>query len=385
MLPIVHVGHSRDWQGVFRRLALCRPMPLVPSSLLRASVLVALALLTATHAAAHAGSVAFWRITMSGTTARSEVLLSPDDVHRMAPGAATLETTGPVDVSRLAGFDAALLAHFAIEQDVAAVTARIVAARVLPSGLLQVDMEHASIDPSRALALRATLHAVTDHTHRVIGRVDRRGVVTSLVFDATTPRHVVAALPRASWRDGRAPAGSTRSMVLLGIEHILRGYDHLVFLGCLLLAGGTWRSRLGIVSAFTVAHSVTLVLAAMRLVNPPAGFVEPAIAVTIAYVALENLLGDAGRSRWPTALGFGLIHGFGFAGMLDVLDLPSRQWFAAVIAFNAGVEIGQVAVVAIAMPIVISLARSSWHPRVVRYASSAVLGLSVLWFVERLP
>lgn len=118
-------------------------MPLVRSSLRRACVLVALALLTATHAAAHAGSVAFWRITMTGTTARSEVLLSPDDVHRMAPGAATLETTGPVDVSRLAGFDAALLAHFAIEQDGAAVAARIVAARVLPSGLLQVDMEHA--------------------------------------------------------------------------------------------------------------------------------------------------------------------------------------------------------------------------------------------------
>src|SRR4030095_10550794 len=196
MLPIVHVGHCRDWQGVFRRLALCRPMPLVPPSLLRASVLVALALLTATHAAAHAGSVAFWRITMSVTTARSEVPLSPDDVYRMAPGAATLETTGPVDVSRLAGFDAALLAHFAIEQDVAGGAARIVAGAVLASGLLQVDMEHASIDPSRALALRATLHAVTDHTHRVIGRVDRRGVVTSLVFDATTPRHVVAAPPR---------------------------------------------------------------------------------------------------------------------------------------------------------------------------------------------
>ena len=70
--------------------------------------------------------------------------------------------------------------------------------------------------------------------------------------------------------------------------------------------------------------------------------------------------------------------------MLDVLDLPARQWFAAVLAFNVGVEIGQVAVVAVAMPLVIAITRSSWHPRVVRYASSAVLGLSVLWFVERL-
>ena len=360
-------------------------MPLVPSILRRACVLVAFALLATTHAAAHAGSVAFWRITLTGTTARSEILLSPDDVHRMAPGAAPLATSGPIDISRLAGFERALLSNFSIEQDGTAVTARILEARVLPSGLLQVDVGHASLDQSRVLTLRSTFHAVTDDTHRVIARIDRRGVVTPLVFDATTPRHILSALPDTSWRDGIAPAGSTRSMVMLGIEHILTGYDHLVFLGCLLLAGGTWRSRLGIVSAFTVAHSVTLVLAAMRLVTPPAGFVEPAIAVTIAYVALENLIGDADRSRWPTAFGFGLIHGFGFAGMLDVLDLPARQWLAAVLAFNAGVEIGQVAVVAIAMPIVIALARSSWHPRVVRYASSAVLGLSVLWFVERLP
>ena len=173
-------------------------------------------------------------------------------------------------------------------------------------------------------------------------------------------------------------------MLLLGIEHILTGYDHLVFLGCLLLAGGAWRPQLGIVSAFTVAHSITLVLAAMRVVNPPPGFVEPAIAVTIAYVALENLIGDPRRSRWPTAFGFGLIHGFGFAAMLDVLDLPARQWLAAVLAFNVGVEIGQIAVMAVAMPIVIAIARSSWHMRVVRYASSAVLALSLLWFVERL-
>ena len=360
-------------------------MPLVPPTIRRACVIAALALLTATHAAAHAGSVAFWRITLTGTSARSEILLSPDDVHRMAAGVSAIAASGPVDVSRLPGFSAALLTHFAIEQDGAAVGARVVGARVLPSGLLQVDVEHASIDPSRVLTARATFHAVTDDTHRVMGRVDRRGVVTPLVFDVTTPRHVVPGVPRTSWRDGVAPAGSTRSMVLLGIEHILTGYDHLVFLGCLLLAGGTWRSRLGIVSAFTVAHSITLVLAATRLVHPPAGFVEPAIAVTIAYVAIENLIGDAPRSRWPTAFGFGLIHGFGFAAMLDLLDLPARQWLAAVLAFNVGVEIGQVAVVAIAMPVVIAIARSSWHPQVVRYASSAVLVLAVLWFVERLP
>ena len=346
--------------------------------------MAALALLAATHAAAHAGSVAFWRITLNGSSARSEILLSPEDVRHVAPGGAAFTTTGPVDQSWLGVLDAALRAHFVIEQDGAALSAHILGARVLPSGLLRVDMAHASIDSSRALVVQTTFHAVTDDTHRVIGRIERNGIVTTLVFDPTTPRHALERQPRSSWRDGVAPAGSTRAMLLLGIEHILTGYDHLVFLGCLLLAGGTWRSRLGIVSAFTLAHSITLVLAAMRVVNPPTGFVEPAIAVTIAYVALENLIGDPHRPRWPTAFGFGLIHGFGFAGLLDALDLPARQWFSAVLAFNVGVEIGQIAVVAVAMPIVIAIAWSSWHTRVVRYASSAVLGLSVLWFVERL-
>jgi hypothetical protein len=360
-------------------------MPLVLSSIRRACVIAALAWLAATHAAAHAGSVAFWRITLGGERPRSEILLSTGDVRRIAPGDGPIAASGPVDVSRLTDLAAAVLAHFTIEQDGAAVAAHVLGARVLSSGMLQIDVEHASIDPFRVLGVHATFHAVTDDTHRVIARVERAGVVTPLVFDIASPRHELPTLPRNAWRARLAPPDSTRSMVLLGIEHILTGYDHLVFLGCLLLAGGTWRSRLGIVSAFTLAHSVTLVLAAMRLVNPPAGFVEPAIAVTIAYVALENLIGGADRSRWPTAFGFGLIHGFGFAGMLDVLDLPARQWLAAVLAFNVGVEIGQVAVVAIAMPIVIAIARSPWHPRVVRYASSAVLGLSVVWFVERLP
>ena len=333
---------------------------------------------------AHAGSVAYWRVTFGGAEVRGQILVSLDDVRRMAPD--LVDAVGSVPVERLRSFGESLRTHFAVLQGGAPVPAHIVDARVLTSGLLDVQIVH-QLTPGDGgpLALRATFHELTDATHRVIGRLEHNGIVMPLVFDVTTPRHALPDLPRHSWKDGVAPAGSTRAMLLLGVDHILTGYDHLVFLGCLLLAGGTWRSRLGIVSAFTLAHSVTLLLAAMRVVTPPAGFVEPAIAVTIAYVAVENLIGDPVRPRWPTAFGFGLIHGFGFAGMLDVLDLPARQWFAAVLAFNAGVEIGQLAIVAVAMPIVYAVAKSTWHTRVVRYASSAVLGLSILWFLERLP
>ena len=173
-------------------------------------------------------------------------------------------------------------------------------------------------------------------------------------------------------------------MLLLGIEHILTGYDHLVFLACLLVPGGTWRSRVAIVSAFTAAHSLTLVLAATQVLTPPARFVELAIALSIAYVAVENVVADSQRPRWPTAFGFGLIHGLGFAGTLGTLDLPVRQWLSAVLAFNLGVEIGQLAVVVLVLPVIIVIARSPWHRRVVHGTSAIVLGLAVVWFVERL-
>ena len=102
-------------------------MPLVPSSIRRACVMATFALLAATHAAAHAGSVAFWRITLTAAGARSEILLSQDDVRRMVPGNPAIATRGPVDMSRLTGFDAVLLTHFAIEQDGAVLAAHVLA------------------------------------------------------------------------------------------------------------------------------------------------------------------------------------------------------------------------------------------------------------------
>jgi len=353
------------------------------SRLRRVLLPVLLLLLAASDASAHAGSVAYWRVTFRGTTVASQVLVAMDDVSRLAPALPT--TTGSLTESEMNGLDALLLVHFVVLQRQVSVPARVTDARVLPSGLLEVRVEHTLGSAAASTALRSTFHAITDDTHRVIARVERDGRVTPLVFMASEPHHdVPAASPRWSWRASVAPEGSARAMLLVGIAHILTGYDHLVFLACLLMAGGSMRSLVGIVSAFTVAHSITLALAAMRIVTPPAQFVEPAIALSIAYVAIENLVGDPGRRRWPTAFGFGLIHGFGFAGALDMLGLPFGQWLTAVLAFNIGVEIGQLAIIAISLPFVVAIARSSRHAQVLRYASSAVLGLAVFWFVERL-
>jgi len=351
-----------------------------------------LLVMSAAPAFAHAGSVAFWRVVLHATDARSEILVSLDDAGRSGPG--MISTTGEVPVERLGSFGEAILRHFVVLDDGAAALSRIVGARVLPSGLLEVQVVHQLPAGAAPVALRATFHELTDDTHRVIARVERHGAVVPLVFTAATPQHALGDVHRASWRDAVAPAGSVRAMLLLGVAHILTGYDHLVFLTCLLVPGGTWRSRVAIVSAFTVAHSLTLVLSAMQVLTPPAHFVELAIALSIAYVAIDNLLSGPtgmgapspwGGTRWPTAFAFGLVHGLGFAGALEILDLPVGQWFTAILAFNLGVEIGQLAVVAVALPVIVLLARSSWHRSVVQYTSLAVVCLAVVWFVERLP
>jgi hypothetical protein len=343
-----------------------------------------LLLMAAVEVSAHAGSVAYWRVVFRGAEARSQLLIAIDDVERMAPGLLSAVRPGALDVQRLGPFGETLLAHFTIEQAGARLPSRIVTAAVLDSGLLDVQVVHQIDRAATAPVLRSAFHVLTDDTHRVVVRAERDGAVAAMTLQAAAPSHAVPAGRQASWHDALAPDGSIRAMVLLGVAHILTGYDHLLFLACLLVPGGTWRSRVAVVSAFTAAHSLTLVLAATQVVTPPARFVELAIALSLAYVACENLMTERGHARWPTAFGFGLIHGLGFADVLRGQDLPMAHWWSAVAAFNVGVEIGQLAVMALVLPLVVLVARSSWHRRVVQGTSAAVIGLARVWFVERL-
>lgn len=148
------------------------------------------------------------------------------------------------------------------------------------------------------------------------------------------------------------PLGSTMQRYLLtGIEHIFLGYDHIAFLIAVVL----WARRLipiiKIVTAFTIAHSITLSLAALDLVVIPSRVVETAIAASIMFVAVENFFSRDIDRRWHVAFLFGLIHGFGFAGALHEVGLPTNAIVPALAAFNIGVEIGQVAIVAIVLPV----------------------------------
>ena len=171
----------------------------------------------------------------------------------------------------------------------------------------------------------------------------------------------------------------------LGVEHIIGGIDHLLFLLALLaLARGLWQT-LTIVTAFTVAHSITLSLAALGLVHVPARIVEPLIAASIVWVAVENLVAPAGVGRrWLIAAAFGLVHGLGFASALIELDLSRETLVRALIGFNVGVELGQLAFVAVVMPPLAWASRPGRLPRLPQILSAVVAVVGAVWLVERL-
>jgi hypothetical protein len=158
--------------------------------------------------------------------------------------------------------------------------------------------------------------------------------------------------------------------LLLGVEHIFTGYDHLLFLLALLLMSGLTMTNapaergrrgllhlLAIVTSFTVAHSITLIVAALEWVALPPRIVESGIALTIVVVSVENILRRQARHRWLLTFAFGLVHGFGFAHVLREIGLPRGGLILSLLSFNVGVELGQVAVVALLYPVIHILSR----------------------------
>lgn len=180
---------------------------------------------------------------------------------------------------------------------------------------------------------------------------------------------------------------SLRRFLVLGVEHILTGYDHLLFLLALLVACRRTRTMLGILTCFTIAHSITLALAALGYVAVSSAWIEPLIAASIVFVGIENLLRhDEPKGRWLLTFCFGLLHGFGFAGALQATGLGTSGQALAIplIGFNLGVELGQIAVAAIVLPLFWQMRK---HPRLARLTEPAVSGAVALagtwWLLQR--
>ena len=175
------------------------------------------------------------------------------------------------------------------------------------------------------------------------------------------------------------------SFFWLGVEHIITGYDHLLFLIAILLRGGTFLTLTKIVTAFTLAHSCTLALAVLGLVPVPDRLVESVIAASIAWVALENLARHRAPSqRWVVSFLFGLVHGFGFASALRPLALPSWNLAMALLGFNLGVEVAQGVVIATLLPVLTWLSHCAWQPRFVRTTSVLLAMIGIVWCIQRL-
>ena len=170
----------------------------------------------------------------------------------------------------------------------------------------------------------------------------------------------------------------------LGVEHIFLGYDHIMFLLALIVVGGRLINLIKIVTSFTLAHSITLILAALEVVQLPSRLIESGIAASIAYVALENFWLRRSDLRWIITFFFGLVHGFGFANVLRELGLPTRGLAVSLVTFNLGVEVGQICIVAVVFPLVLWLSRRPFQKKVVWAASAVIFLFGLGWLIERI-
>ena len=170
----------------------------------------------------------------------------------------------------------------------------------------------------------------------------------------------------------------------MGIEHILSGLDHVLFLIALLLGAKSLRSVIKIATAFTAAHSLTLALGALGWVSVPPAVVEPLIALSIFYVAAENIFGGETRHRLGVVFAFGLLHGLGFAGTLTFTDGLGTDLLASLVSFNVGIELGQALLVAAVFPLLLLARRFRWSPPAHVAATSVAAAFGLFWFAERM-
>jgi hydrogenase/urease accessory protein HupE len=245
---------------------------------------------------------------------------------------------------------------------------------------IRVHLRYATTSPAGSVAVNTVMFPYDPMHQTFVNMYEGDTLASQMILDAKHPHLEYFAGSR------QGVAAVVRKFVPAGIHHILIGPDHLLFLVGLLLLGGTIRQLLLVVTSFTVAHSITLSLAALNLVTPPARLIEPAIALSIVYVGADNILAKGGRDvRGWIAFTFGFIHGFGFANVLREMDLPSRALGWSLFSFNVGVEIGQLLVVVLVASALAALkSRSEWAGRHLAFAGSLVVIVAgAFWFVQR--
>ncbi len=237
-------------------------------------------------------------------------------------------------------------------------------------------------EPEGALSIDTNLFPADPDHQTFINVYEDGGLRQQFILSATSD-------PVTYYRGTTAGALAVMgTFIPSGVHHIMIGPDHILFLVGLLLLGGSLRRLFVIVTSFTIGHSVTLSLAALDIVNPPGWLVEPAIALSIVVVGADNLLQrkEQGRDlRAWVAGAFGLVHGFGFASVLREFGLPQEALGWSLFSFNVGVELGQLAIVAVVATL-LALVRQRWpktDKAIVVGGSIVVMAAGAYWFVER--
>ena len=253
-------------------------------------------------------------------------------------------------------------------------------------GGIRIRFEYAPVRPDRSvrhIVVTSDMPEQLSRGHRELVTVTADGrIVGESVLDAEIRTLAIAVSEPPPSR-----ARQAWSFVTIGVHHILAGYDHLMFLAGLILAAVSVRALLIALTAFTVAHSVSLAAVVLAGVYAPPSIVEPLIAASIAWIGMENLLGRSGGTRWWLVFGFGLIHGFGFAGALTELGFGSSASDVAValLSFNAGVEAGQLAAAGVMLPLVWMIrSRPALHARLQPVCSVIVAAAGIAWLVQRI-
>ncbi len=256
----------------------------------------------------------------------------------------------------------------------APLSTRLLSLEVIEGGHLEATWLYSLPADRAGLRIRSRLHEVMTPSHVTLVKISAGPRLQEAVLDQGRPEAPFDAPPL-----GAQAAG----FLWLGIRHIFTGYDHVLFLLGLLVIGGTLLDLVKIVTSFTVAHSITLAVATLGAISLPPRFVESAIALSICYIAAENILFQAVARRWVITFLFGLVHGFGFSMVLRELELPRPSLATSLVFFNLGVEIGQVAIVLVALPPAALLARSPRRRQLIVWSSSALLAVGSFWFIER--
>ncbi len=345
----------------------------------------AVAILAAWSAYAHNAGVSTSRIAIHGRTVELEINALGRDYEK-AVGVRIAEATGAVNPVALSVMAPSILNYVGGRIAVLAADKRCMPGRASAKAAdthVLITMAW-NCPPDGDLRYRVTLFQDVDPTAQHLAVIATERGERELALDSNAPEIALSGA-------GSSVLQIVGRFVAAGIEHIFLGYDHIAFLLAVILWGQRLWPLIKVVTAFTVAHSLTLSLAVLDVVRLPSSVVEPLIAATIVYVAAENFFVRDISKRWRATFVLGLVHGFGFAGALREYGLPDSALLPALAAFNIGVEIGQIAIVALIFPLLLwsdrigaaAGGKRERHPTLVYACSAVILAFGLYWLIER--